>query len=247
LKDHLKQLILLQECDNRLKTNQVKRDSVPVRIKRLEEAFEEATRIFNSKFEKLDSLEKEKRALEKEIQVIESRAQKSQEKLNNIKSNKEYTAALKEIEDIEKEKVKKEDVILQMMEDIELLKKECADLKGEKENLRKDYDVEKREIEEELLELNEEAEGLIKQRAEYNNGVDSKILKTYDLLKARRAGVAVSAVVGGICQACHLEIPPQKYNELQRCNEMMSCPHCNRLIYWGEDEFFINLLNSMCV
>jgi uncharacterized protein len=247
LKDHIKQLILLQECDNRIKTNQGKRDAVPVRIQRLEEAFEEATRIFNSKFEKLDSLEKEKRALEKDIQVIESRAQKSQEKLNNIKSNKEYTAALKEIEEIEKEKVKKEDIILQMMEDIEQLKKECTDLKGEKENLRKDYDVEKKEIEAELLELNEEAEGLNKQRAEYNNGVDSKILKTYDLLRARRAGVAVSAVIGGICQACHLEIPPQKFNELQRCNEMMACPHCNRLIYWGEDEFFINLLNSMCV
>ena len=111
MKDHLKHLILLQECDNKIKENQVKRDSVPLRIKRLEEAFEEATRIFNSKFEKLDSLEKEKRALEKDIQVIESRAQKSQEKLNNIKSNKEYTAALKEIEDIEKEKVSKEDML----------------------------------------------------------------------------------------------------------------------------------------
>jgi uncharacterized protein len=247
LKDHLKQLILLQECDNKIKENQIKRDSVPVKINRLEEAFEEAARIFNSKFEKLDSLEKEKRALEKEIQVIESRAQKSQEKLNNIKSNKEYTAALKEIEDIEKERINKEDILLQMMEDIELLKKDCAELKIEKENLRKEYDVEKREIEEELHELNEEAEGLNKQRTEFNNAVDSKMLKTYDLLRTRRAGVAVSAVVGGICQACHLEIPPQKFNELQRCKEMMSCPHCNRLIYWGEDEFFVNLFNSMSV
>jgi predicted nucleic acid-binding Zn-ribbon protein len=73
------------------------------------------------------------------------------------------------------------------------------------------------------------------------------MLKTYDLLRARRAEVAISAVVGGICQACHLEIPPQKFNELQRCKEMMSCPHCNRLIYWGEDEFFVNLLNSHSV
>ncbi len=247
MKDHLKQLILLQECDNRIKANQIKRDSVPVRINRLEEAFEEATRIFNTKFEKLDSLEKEKRAIEKEIQVIESRAQKSQEKLNNIKSNKEYTAALKEIEDIEKERTNKEDILLQMMEDMELLKKECAELKGEKENLRKEYDVEKKDIEAELLELNEDAEGLMNQRKEYNNAVDSKTLKIYDLLRARRAGVAISAVVGGICQACHLEIPPQKFNELQRCNEVMSCPHCNRLIYWGEDEFFVNLLNSASV
>jgi predicted nucleic acid-binding Zn-ribbon protein len=247
LKDHLKNLILLQTCDNRIKTNQAKRDSIPERIKRLEESFEEKSRIFNSRLEKLDSLEKEKRAVEKEIQVIESRAQKGQEKLNNIKSNKEYTAALKEIEDIEKERIKQEDMLLQVMETIEQLKKECIEIKVEKENLKKEFDAEKKEIEEELLELNEEAEGLMKQRAEYNCAVDSKMLKTYDLLRARRAGVAISAVVGGICQACHLEIPPQKFNELQRCNEMMSCPHCNRLIYWGEDEFFTNLLNSPIV
>ncbi|MBN1905953.1 MAG: hypothetical protein JW927_12745 [Deltaproteobacteria bacterium] len=244
MKEHLKNLILLQTCDNRIKTIQTKRDFIPERIKRLEESFEEKSRIFNSRLEKLDSLEKEKRAVEKEIQVIESRAQKGQEKLNNIKSNKEYTAALKEIEDIEKERTKQEDILLQVMETIEELKKECIEIKVEKENLRNEFDAEKKEIEEELLELNEESEGLMKQRAEYNCAVDSKILKTYDLLRARRAGVAVSAVVGGICQACHLEIPPQKFNELQRCNEMMSCPHCNRLLYWGEDEFFINLLNN---
>lgn len=244
MKEHLKNLILLQTCDNRIKTIQTKRDFIPERIKRLEESFEEKSRIFNSRLEKLDSLEKEKRAVEKEIQVVESRAQKGQEKLNNIKSNKEYTAALKEIEDIEKERTKQEDILLQVMETIEELKKECIEIKVEKENLRNEFDAEKKEIEEELLELNEESEGLMKQRAEYNCAVDSKILKTYDLLRARRAGVAVSAVVGGICQACHLEIPPQKFNELQRCNEMMSCPHCNRLLYWGEDEFFINLLNS---
>jgi predicted nucleic acid-binding Zn-ribbon protein len=247
LKEDLKNLILLQTCDNRIKTNQIKRDSIPERIKRLEESFEEKSRIFNSRLEKLDSLEKEKRAVEKEVQVIESRAQKGQEKLNNIKSNKEYTAALKEIEDIEKDRVKQEDILLQVMETIEQLKKESIEIKVEKENLRKDFDAEKKEIEDELLELNEEAEGLIKQRAEYNCEVDSRMLKTYDLLRARRSGVAISAVVGGICQACHLEIPPQKFNELQRCNEMMACPHCNRLIYWGEDEFFVKLLNSASV
>ncbi|NLA74385.1 MAG: hypothetical protein GX846_02730 [Deltaproteobacteria bacterium] len=247
MKDHLKQLILLQECDNKIKANRVKLDSIPIRLNRLEEAFEEKDKILNSRFEKLDSLEKAKRAIEKEVQVIEIRAQKGQEKLNNIKSNKEYTAALKEIEDIEKERVNKEDILLQMMEDIEMLKRECSELKIEKEGIRKDFDAEKKGIEEELLELNEEAEYLKKQRAEYNSTVDSKMLKTYDLLRARRAEVAISAVVGGICQACHLEIPPQKFNELQRCKEMMSCPHCNRLIYWGEDEFFVNLLNSHSV
>ncbi len=246
MKDNLKQLILLQDCDNKIKANHIKQDSVPVRIKRLIDEYEIASGIFKSKFDKLDLLEKERRSHEKDIQVIESKALKSQEKLSNIKSNKEYTAALKEIEDIEKERVKIEDVLLRILEDIESLKKECNEIKGEKEKLNEKFDIEKREIEKELFELNKEAEVLLKQRTEYYTAVDNKMLKTYDLLRTRRAGVAISAVIGGICQTCHLEIPPQKFNELQRCNEMMSCPHCNRLIYWGEDQFFVNLLNDIC-
>ncbi len=245
MKDNIKKLIILQECDNKIKAIQAKRDQVPVQIAKLEETFEEASSIYKSKFDKLDSLEKERRALEKDVQDIESRYAKSQEKLNNIKSNKEYTAALKEISDIEKEKGKKEDRILQMMEEIESLKAECNDIKGEQEKLREEYEEEKKEIEKELLELDKETQDLISERTGYNSAIDQRMLKTYDLLRDRRAGVAVSSVIGGICQGCHLEIPPQKFNELQRCNEMMSCPHCNRLIYWGEDEFFVKVLNGI--
>ncbi len=245
MKENIKKLIMLQECDNKIRTIQVKRDSVPMRIKKLEETFEGASSIYKAKFDKLDSLEKERRALEKEVQDIESRYAKSQEKLNNIKSNKEYTAALKEISDIEKEKGKKEDKILQMMEEIESLKVECSEIKSEQEKLRKEFEEEKREIEKELLELDEETRGLMTERTGYNDAVEQRMLKTYDLLRDRRAGVAVSSVIGGICQGCHLEIPPQKFNELQRCNEMMSCPHCNRLIYWGEDDFFIKVLSEI--
>lgn len=245
MKDNIKKLIMLQECDKKIKIIQVKRDLVPIQIKKLEETFEEASRIYKTKFDKLDSLEKERRAIEKDVQDIESKAVKSQGKLNNIKSNKEYTAALKEIADIEKEKGKKEDKILQMMEEIESLKVECSEIKGEQDKLREEYEEEKKEIEKELLELDKEAQKLLTQRTEYNDAVEQRMLKTYDLLRDRKAGVAVSSVIGGICQGCHLEIPPQKFNELQRCNEMMSCPHCNRLMYWGEDEFFVKVLSEI--
>ena len=245
MKDNLKKLIILQECDKKIKAIQIKRGLVPVKIKKLEETFEGASSIYKAKFDKLDSLEKERRTLEKDVQDIESKAAKSQEKLNNIKSNKEYTAALKEIADIEKEKGKKEDKILQMMEEIESLKVECNDIKGEQEKLKEEFEAEKKDIEKEIFKLDKEVEELVTQRTGFNDAVDQKMLKTYDMLRDKRAGLAVSSVVGGICQGCHLEIPPQKYNELQRCNEMMSCPHCNRLIYWGEDDFFVKVLSEI--
>lgn len=244
MKDNIKKLILLQECDKKIKSVNTKIDDIPVRIGKLEEIFHEAADVFKAKFDKLDTMKKERRSLEQAVQDIESKAEKSQIKLNNIKSNKEYTAALKEIDDLGKEKTKLEDRIIQIMEDIDEMDKKCASVKEDQEEHKKEFESEKREIEQELQILNEEAEKLNRQRAEYHNAVDPELLKSYDFLRDRRGGLAIGAVINSICQSCHLEIPPQKFNELIKCDTMMSCPHCNRFIYWGDDECFADIYGN---
>ena len=49
-----------------------------------------------------------------------------------------------------------------------------------------------------------------------------------------RRGLAVVPVVKGVCQGCHMSIPPQLFNLLQRGTTMETCPTCNRIIYWSE-------------
>jgi len=245
LKENIKKLILLQGCDNKIKTIDMKRNDVPIRIQKLEEIFNEVAEIYKSKFDKLDALKKERRTLEQSVQDIESKTEKSQIKLNSIKSNKQYTAALKEIADLEKEKNKIEDQILKIMEGIEELNRECESIKEEQEEHEKGFEAEKKGIEKELRVLNKEAKKLGKQRLEYYSAVDQELLKTYDFLRGRLGGSAIGSVINGICQSCHLEIPPQKFNELIKCDTMMSCPHCRRFIYWGEDECFVNIFNDI--
>lgn len=245
MKNNIKKLIFLQECDNKIKTNDIKRSDVPIRIHKLEETFNEAEKIYKNKFDKLEALNKERRTLEQDVQDIESKAEKSQIKLNGIKSNKEYTAVLKEIDDLGKEKNKKEDQILQIMEEIEEVNRECDDIKHEQEKHKKEFEAEKKDIEEELLVLDREAEELEKQRSEYLKDVDADLFKKYDFMRAHRGGIAIGAVIDGICQSCHLEIPPQKFNELIKCDAIMSCPHCNRFIYWGQDDSFINMFDEI--
>ena len=31
-----------------------------------------------------------------------------------------------------------------------------------------------------------------------------------------------------------MNIPPQLYNELQRSEQILCCPNCNRILYWEE-------------
>jgi predicted nucleic acid-binding Zn-ribbon protein len=38
----------------------------------------------------------------------------------------------------------------------------------------------------------------------------------------------------GICGGCHIRIPPQSFNELQKGKQILGCPNCQRIIFWVE-------------
>ncbi len=54
------------------------------------------------------------------------------------------------------------------------------------------------------------------------------------MIKGRRNGIAVVSARSSICSGCNMNLPPQLYNELQRSEELICCPNCNRIIYWDE-------------
>ncbi|CAD7771580.1 C4-type zinc ribbon domain protein [Candidatus Methanoperedenaceae archaeon GB37] len=51
-------------------------------------------------------------------------------------------------------------------------------------------------------------------------------------IRKRRNGRAVVSVNDAVCEGCHMHIPPQNYNELLKCDKLMTCPSCQRIIYW---------------
>ena len=63
--------------------------------------------------------------------------------------------------------------------------------------------------------------------------VDNQWLKIYDTLAAKR-GYAVAPVVKGVCQGCHMALPPQLNNILARMESIETCPRCSRLVYRKE-------------
>jgi uncharacterized protein len=242
LREKLIGLIQLQECDNKINKLESLKKDFPARIKKLEDELNAGKAIFQADSDKLEALKKERRKTEQMTQELEGKAEKSKIKLSNIKSNKEYTAALKEIEEFNKEMSIVEDSILHFMEDIEAAEKKCLINKDELARLQETFNHDKKEIEKNLEELNKKADVLQQKRQELLRGIDKELLSRYEFLKVRKGGLAIGAVVGGVCQLCHLNIPPQNFYELIRGNEVMSCPNCNRLVYWGEDEYYMKVL-----
>src|SRR6185295_5636064 len=65
------------------------------------------------------------------------------------------------------------------------------------------------------------------------SAVEKNWLKTYDSLAAKR-GYAVAPVIKGVCQGCHMALPPQLNNILARMESIETCPRCGRLVYRKE-------------
>jgi len=245
LKDKLLVLIQLQECDKRIARILLAKEQAPRRIQKLEDELRAMESQFKADEDQFEAFRKDRRQYEREIQELDGKIEKSSAKLTQIKSNKEYTAALKEIDDLKSIKFQTEERALQMMETAEELEQKCKGQKDTLKTLKAQCEKDKEEVKKELLELDKDLEAMEKERNQLCCDFDQSLLKKYLFLKERKGGLAVSSVVTGVCQTCHMGIPPQKFNELIRGNDLMTCPHCNRIIYWGEDQDFQKTSNAL--
>ncbi len=245
MKDKIGDLILLQDCDNRIREITNKKNEGPLRIKKLEEELNAIESKFQEDYNRLEHLKQDTRKIDREIQDLEDKIEKSNIKLSNIKSNKEYKAALKEIEDLKNAKFLTEDKAIQIMEEIEELERICQANREKEAELRRSFEKDKDEVERELKALDEELKTLETKRDTFSQAIDQDLLREYLYLKERKEGQAISPVVGGVCQICHMGIPPQIFNELIRGNSLLTCTNCSRIIYWAEDEHLQKALNKV--
>ena len=140
MKDKIGDLIVLQDCDNRIREITNKKNEGPLRIKKLAEDLNAIERKFQEKQDRLDLLKKDDRKIDQEIQEVDEKVERSNIKLSLIKSNKEYKAALKEIDDLKHVKSQTEDKAIQIMEEIEELGKICSENKEKEAEIREEFE-----------------------------------------------------------------------------------------------------------
>lgn len=208
----------------------------PEQIKCLDLKLDDAQNAFDGEEETLEALRKKYRDSEADIQTNLSSMNKSQAKLSSVKTNKEYQAMLKEIDELKKLNTKIEDEMLILLEKIESTESELGEKKRVLEKLKSDISAEKTVVakaaeakELELSSIEEKVSGLAQQ-------IDSELMSSYHRVRSMVTGSAVVPVANAVCKGCHLNIPPQMYNELQRGDNLKFCPHCARILYWQNEE-----------
>jgi predicted nucleic acid-binding Zn-ribbon protein len=234
VKEQIDLLVLLQEKDQTLDQLKQQIRQGPEQIRELEGQIETLEKDFECEKGRIKELRKWQRQQEAEVEDGAAQINKAEGRLLAIKSNKEYQALLIEIENAGKVKAKKEDEILHCMEEIERLNKAHKDKDKSLAVNRESFEKEKLAIKNKVSRDQKQLCELEKRRADRAKTIRPEILSKYEQLRERGGDLAVVLVENTTCSGCHLNIPAQMYNELQRMDSLKLCPHCNRIIYWKE-------------
>lgn len=236
MKEQLLLLIGLQECDSQLVKLAAKKTRLPEKIQALENDFQAYRENIAQNKQKQDELKARRAEYEAAIKKIGDGMIKTKERLLEVKNNKEYQAMLKEIETAEKTRGEIETRIIALMEDMDklsvLVKQDDEVLEQETRR----HEQEKKSIEDDLSAVDTDTASWTEKRSELQKQISADLLARYERVKKRNNGVGVISVWKAVCSGCHMNIPPQLYNELQRSNELLSCPNCNRIMYFKNEE-----------
>ena len=232
MQEDLHRLIALQNLDWDIRTLALHKQDLPAGLREAEEAIAITRQAWEETKQQLEGLQTQQRQLDDDMALLNEGITRSRQRLMEIKDNFEYKAMLREIAFKEDRKDQKDTEILRLMDSLEELRTALQAQEETVARLEREFQGRQAEINSELDDISSKLEDMAAQRQGLLQAIPKALLKKYDFIRERRNGIAIAEVRQGVCQVCHMNIPPQQFIELQRDEEILACPHCQRIIYW---------------
>jgi len=228
-------LIDLQTYDTKIAALETEAARLPKQIEAIQASLAEAKKTVDAFKAKIEQTRKDLRGKEKDLEVHAAKRAKEETRLYEVKTNKEYSAVLLEIEEVKQVKAKTEEEILALMEMQERLavdvKEAEARLRTREEQAKQDEGV----VRAKLTKVEAELSGLRTERAARAKALPVNLLASYERIMKARGGTAVASVgSAAICGGCRMSIRPQALMELRVATGLMNCESCGRFLYWQE-------------
>jgi predicted nucleic acid-binding Zn-ribbon protein len=232
VRKNLETLYELQEIDFKLDGIAGVRGSLLAEIDALDQKLAEARQELLAKEEGCTALDAEREVLEATLATESENIVRSEARLKEIKTQKEYLAVSKEIAAARKMKIELEEQLLQRIGQLDELKSEVAERQGNLAALEGNVATQKAEVQLKVDTLENDISGDRSARDEMVRSLPPAVVKRYGQLRESRRGVAVVEARDGNCLGCNINLPPQMYNTLFRGDELITCPHCQRMVVY---------------
>jgi predicted nucleic acid-binding Zn-ribbon protein len=225
-------LIQLQEIDSEIRQTTLFLESIPPLIEDIDKRIAESGQVASAAKDRMSRSQKKRRELEAEVKDVKVQIGKYKRQTNEVKTNKEYSALLKEIEESERKVDGLEEAFISEMLLEDDIQKEirAADQKfaAAQEKLTREKErifQKKREVEEKAALLAGQREGLLAQ-------LPHEQVSLYLRIFRNKGGIALSPVTDDFCSMCHMRVRPQVLNELKEAKKLILCENCGRVLYY---------------
>ena len=231
----LRALYDLQLIDSRIDEIVNLRGELPLEVEDLEN--EIAGLNTNSDKIKLEIKDSDKQISDQKL-VIENAKEllkKYEEKLKNVRNNREYNSIVKEQEYQDLESQLAEKKINELKAHIEQKKERLALVTEKLDERNAHLKSKKSELDAILKETHKEEDLLQKKSAEFEKGIEEHLITSYKRIRGSvRNGLAIVSVERGASGGSYFSIPPQIQLEIASRNKIITDEHSGRILVDSE-------------
>jgi uncharacterized protein len=225
-------LVQLQKVDQTLRANTEAVESGQGRVGELDEAYRAKATATDQARTAATALSVRQRELEERLTAGESKMKDRRMRITRIRNDKELGLAKREVDLLKEEIAGLEAELQQVYEQVEAATTGLAGLEGELKALAEAREAEAVALKDTIARLGADIERDRARRQSLIDTVDQELRRRYEMILSRRGGLAVVPVRDGTCQGCRMRVPPQLYNQIQRNEQVILCPSCQRILHW---------------
>jgi predicted nucleic acid-binding Zn-ribbon protein len=229
----LNRLIRLQQLESAADDARRKIADHPARLQALDQRLQTARDAVAGIKARLSAAADKRRAEEKEVTGVHARLAKYKDQLLEVKTNREYTAMLHEIEAAQNDIRAREDRILEVMMEADELNAAIKASEAELKSAEKEVAAERAVLNTETASLQAEIDRTTAEREKLVTDIDRHVLAIFETTAKGRKGVAVAEAKDGLCTICHVRLRPQVFNEVRKNESIIQCDSCRRILYFA--------------
>jgi predicted nucleic acid-binding Zn-ribbon protein len=225
-------LIKLQKLDIEIRNTSVLLEDIPHQIYDIDRKSKESLQIVQAAKDNFAQNQKKRRNLESELQDLKEKIEKYKRQLNEVKTNKEYSSLLKEIEETNNRIDTLEEEIIGEMLSADDIEKEIKAATKKAEEIQAELSQKKEAIFQEKHKAEEKLKDLEAKREELLPKIPSDQMTLYKQIAKTKNGIVLSPVNEEFCSMCHMRVRPQMVNELIAGTQIITCENCGRILYF---------------
>ena len=191
-----------------------------------------AERAFGELRLRIDEMARDQATFEHEIDSLSLKEAAEQKRMydGSIVNTKELEALQHELDNLKKRRSDREDELLALMEQREVLEASASEAETAAAALRSSLETTSDDADAELVEVIAELDRSSARRAELAAALDPELLELYDDLRRQKKGVGAAALVDGVCQGCHEQLSSMELDKLKRTEAIPRCEYCRRIL-----------------